>query len=232
MTIVYTTIFGGCDSLKKAPSGASRCVCFVDDPSLYAGHTRGWELIPHTAVNPRREAWHLRCVSHELFPEARKTIWIDASFTLLDLNKLLMDSSGHPIAAMRHHARQDCYHEGLRIIENGQASAADVNRQLHAYRSAGFNPQSMSITCVLVREHTPDVTAFNETWDHEIRTHRGDNTQLSLDYSAWKNGLTIHHLQGEYRNNPYAHHNHKEHKLLRRPYDTDQMGRKWKGAPV
>jgi len=224
--IVYTTIFGQSDSIKKAPSGASRCVCFVDDPASYMGETRGWELVKHPAPNPRREAWHMRCIPHLLFPTARKTIWIDASFTITDLDRLLLDSSGHNISTLRHPWRTTCYEEGRIIIKIGQAEAVDVNRQLDGYRAEGFVPDKLSITCILVRENTQAVTQFNETWDAEIKQHRGDNTQLSLDYAAWKTGQTIHHLAGMYRDNPYAHYNHKDHKELRRPYDTDTTVRR------
>lgn len=222
MIVVYTTIFGGSDSLKAAPSGASRCVCFVDDPGIYMGQTRGWELVQHQAANPRREAWHLRCIPHELFPDARKTVWVDASFTLTDLPKLLLDSSGHPLSGLLHHARRSCFEEGYEIVRVGQASEADVAPQLAGYlATAGFVPSTLTISCILVRENTPAVTAFNELWDAEIQQHLGDNTQLSLDYAAWKTGIGVHHLHGVRKNNPYAVHDHSDHKRRRQPYDTE-----------
>lgn len=226
MIIVYTTIFGWSDNIKAAPSGASRCVCFVDDPVAYAGQTRGWELIKHPAPNPRREAWHLRCVPHLLFPSARKTIWIDASFTITDLDKILLDSSGHDLSVLRHPWRHTCYEEGRIIIKIGQAPAEVVNRQLDEYRAQGFKPEELSISCLIVRENNQKVTQFNECWDEEIRRNPGDNTQLSLDYAAWKAGIRTNYLEGQYRDNPYAHYNHKDHKELRRPYDTDTTVRR------
>lgn len=226
MIVVYTTIFGWSDNLKAAPTGASRAVCFVDDPARYAGQDRGWELIQHPAPNARREAWHLRCIPHLLFPTARKTIWIDASFTITDLDRIVMDSGGHEFCALRHHGRDSCYAEGRKIIDIRQAEAEDVNRQLDGYKAEGFDPSTLTISCLLVRENTPRVTQFNERWDAEIKQHRGDNTQLSLDYSAWRVGLPIHYLHGVYKNNDYAHHNHKDHKELRKPYDTDTTVRR------
>lgn len=221
MTVVYTTIFGNSDSLKKAPSGASRCVCFVDDPARYAGQTRGWELIAHDAAGePRREAWRLRCLAHDLFPEARKSVWIDASFTLTNLPRLLLDASPHLLSGLPHHLRDSCYREGTEIVNVGQADKADIQRQLDGYRREGFRPSGLTISCILVREHTPQVQVFNERWLTEIQTHRGDNTQLSLDYCAWKAGIEVYHLRGVRKNNPYAIHDHADHKLRRKPYDT------------
>jgi hypothetical protein len=216
--VVYTTIFGGSDSLKAAPSGASRCVCFVDDPSIYAGQTRGWELVKHPAPDPRREAWYLRCIAHRLFPEARKTVWIDASFTLTNLPRLLLASANHDLSGLRHHARNSCYDEGREIIKVGQADAASGQAQLSTYRGVGFSPAGLTISCILVRTNTPNVVAFNERWDAEIQKHPGDNTQMSIDYAAWKSGLSWHHLQGVRKNNPYAIHDHDDHKVRRQPY--------------
>lgn len=220
MVVVYTTIFGESDSLKKAPDGASRCVCFVDDPAKYPD-ARGWDLVQVDTKEPRRDAWYTRCVPHLLFPDARKTVWVDASFTITDLPRLLLDSGDHAIAALTHHSRKTCFEEGNEIVRVGQASAADIDAQLNRYRQEGFWQTRLSISCIIVRNNTPSVTAFNVKWRDEIRRHRGDNTQLSLDYAAWKAGLIVHPLQGVRKNNPYAIHDHSDHKRRRKPYDTE-----------
>lgn len=225
MTIVYTAILGPCDSLKPAPVGADRCVCFTDDPA-HVADPKGWDVHLWPAEHwiesdPRREAWRLRCVPHQLFADYDTVIWIDASFTLTDLPQLLRDSTGHDLSGLRHHTRTTCYEEGREIIRVGQAGAVHVNFQMDAYRRAGFRPSSLTISCVLVRTKTPTVQAFNESWAEEIRTHLGDNTQLSLDYSAWKVGLTVHPLQGGRKDNPYAQHDHADHKRRRQPYRTE-----------
>lgn len=217
MTIVYTTIFGGSDSLKPAPEGADRCVCFMDrepeDPM-------GWEVFRHTAfTDPRREAWSFRCIPHKTFPDHTISVWIDGSFTLTNLDSLLFDAGPYEISALRHHKRSSCYAEGHEIVRVGQGDAGDVGQQLAAYRAEHFEPTHLSISCIIVRTNLPTVKAFNETWDREIRKYRGDNTQLSLDYSAWKNGLEIHALKGSRHNNPYAIHDHEDHKKRRRPYE-------------
>lgn len=220
MVIVYTTIFGGSDSLKPAPAGADRCVCFVDDPEVYAD-ALGWELVRHPLAvlrSPRREAWHLRCVPQTLFREYSTVVWIDASFTLTDPPRLLRDAEGHALSGLRHHTRSTCYEEGTAVVLNGQSKPADVSAQLNAYRREGFHPSSLTISCVLLRSNAEKVKAFNELWDAEIQKHPGDNTQLSLDYCAWKGGLTVHHLEGVRKDNPYAVHDHSDHKRRRKPY--------------
>ncbi len=214
--IVFTAILGGSDSLKPAPKGADRCVCFIDgehpDPM-------GWELVLWNATdNPRREAWRLRCVPHELFASHDTSVWVDASFTVTDLPRLLQDASGHDLAGLRHHTRSSCYEEGLEIARIGQADADSVLMQLNRYRHAGFAPSSVTISCVLVRTNTAKVQAFNVRWDSEIHRHHGDNTQVSIDYAAWVNGLSWYHLTGVRKDNPYAVHDHADHKRRRKPY--------------
>ncbi len=217
MVIVYTAILGGSDSLKPAPKDADRCVCF-SDVDVDGAKIDGWEMRPWSNTNPRRAAWHLRCVPHGLFAEFDTTVWVDASFTVIDLPRLLRDSAGHDLSGLQHHKRMDCYGEGIEVVRVGQSQAADVSAQLSGYKRAGFRPSSLTISCILVRQNNPRVTAFNELWDSEIRTHPGDNTQLSLDYCAWKTGIGVHHLQGVRKDNPYAVHDHSDHKRRRKPY--------------
>lgn len=219
--VVYTTIFGESDSLKPAPSGADACICFTDqhhesiDP-------QGWRLVPWVAADPRREAWRLRCVPHQLFGEYSRVIWIDASFTLIDLPRLLADAGKAPIAGLRHHERRSYIAEARRLVRIGQANETDVNRQLEVYRRAGFEGSHLSISCLLVRRRTDAVREFNETWLRQIQGYLGDNTQVSLDYSAWANGLEITALQGDRHFNPYARHDHLDHRRRRKPYMTQE----------
>lgn len=219
--IVFTAILGDCDSLKPAPKGADRCVCFVSgsDPAAVSD-ARGWELVTHATVNPRRDAWRLRCLPHLLFADYERVIWIDASFTLTDLPRLLRDAGSKPIAALRHHERTSCYREGARLVKIKQSNEADVALQLLAYRQAKFEPEHLSSSGVLVRDRSEAVNRFNETWAEQIETYPGDNTQISLDYSAWVNGLTIHGLMGTWKENPYAIHDHGDHRRRRKPYET------------
>lgn len=218
MTIVYTAILGGSDSLKPAPTGADRCVCFVDDPAAYPD-AKGWELLAHRYTgDPRREAWRLRALAHEMFPAYTRVIWIDASFTLTDLPRLLRDAGAVPVAALRHHARRSYYEEGREIVRVGQAAAEDVERQMEAYAKARFVPEHLSISCVLVRDRSESAARFNETWWDQIRLFPGDNTQLSLDFAAWANAFAIAPLTGTRHDNPYARHDAKDHKARRKPY--------------
>lgn len=224
MIVVYTAILGASDSLKPAPKGKYRCVCFTDQPE-HLIDPKGWEIIEWKAESwhdpdPRREAWRLRCIAHSLFLDADVTIWIDASFTLTDLRTLLKDAGRHELSGLSHHARASCYDEGREIVRVGQAKADDVKDQMEAYRRAGFQPDGLTISCILVRRNSPKVARFNARWQREIAAYAGDNTQLSLDYCAWQSGLSVHHLKGVRKDNPYAQHDHADHKKRRLPYQS------------
>lgn len=219
MIVIYTTIFGGSDSLKPAPAGADRCVCFVDDISAYPD-AKGWDLQEVRGVtNPRREAWGLRCMAHQAFPNAT-TVWVDASFTVLNLARLLRDADGAAVSALRHHDRRSCYEEGRELVRIGQSNQAGIERQLSHYKRAGFNAPHLSISCVLVRDQSIQAQRFSETWQQQIDRYHDDNTQVSLDYSAWVNGFAIQGLRGTRHENPYATHDHRDHKRRRKPYQT------------
>ncbi len=213
--IVFTTIFGDSDSLKPAPAGV-RAVCFTDKPRPNAN---GWEIVRHTVTgDPRREAWHVRCVPERWFSDYSRVVWIDASFTLTDLSLLLKHAGDAPVAAIRHHERQSPYQEARRLVRNRQALRNDAEAQIEAYQRAGFEPEHLSIACVIVRDRSKQAKDFGETWDHEIKTWPGDNTQVSLDYSAWVNGFASRALRGSRHHNPYATHDHHDHLRRRQPY--------------
>lgn len=219
MTIVFTTILGGSDSLKPAPPLADRCVCFVDDVSAYPD-AKGWELrqVDVGEQDPRRLAWEMRCVPHLLFGQYDRAVWIDASFTLTNLPRLLKDAGTAPIAALRHHARMSAWEEAVTVVRVGQARRVDVRMQMDAYQREGFTSSHLSISCILVRDRSETAQHFNETWANEIALHLGDNTQLSLDYSAWVSGTEIRALRGTRHDNPYSVHDHADHKRRRKPY--------------
>lgn len=216
--IVYTAILSPCDSLKPAPTGADRCVCFVDDPSAYPD-PKGWELIAHTFTgDPRREAWRLRCLPHTLFPSYDRVVWIDASFKLTNLPRLVTDAGTAAVAALRHHARQSPFDEAQTLVQVGSARQVDADAQVEAYTKAKFRPTHLSISCIVVRNHSESAQRFNQTWWEQIQDFPGDNTQVSIDFSAWANCQEIKALKGTRHENPYATHDARDHKKRRKPY--------------
>lgn len=224
MIVLYTAILGDSDSLKRAPKEPDRCVVFTDDPDCYHPRPRGWDtrLWNITEDGARRDAWRLRCGSSTLFPKAGITVWVDASFVVHDFDRLIADfrSLNVDAAAFPHHERTTCYDEGREIVRLGQSRDAIVRAQLLEYERDGFMPKTLTTTGVLIRRRTHRVDAFNRLWLEHIQRF-GDNTLVSIDYCAWKVGLTIGYLPGSYPDNAYTTFDGEDHHARRRPYIED-----------
>ena len=219
MITVYTAILANSDHLKLAPVGEGRsCVCFWDSSLPRPRDARGWDLVPvAVGPHPRHTAWELRCRSDLLFPESDQTLWIDGSFHVLDLVRLLDDAGDAEAVSMRHPERTTCYEEGAELVKIGQAPADSIERQLAKYRADGFMPTAISTPGILLRRHTERVAAFNGLWQDQIRRYV-ENSQVSIDYCAWKVGLSIRYLDGVYTENPYVRYDSVDHQKRRKPY--------------
>lgn len=221
MIVLYTAILGGSDRLKPAPSvGADRCICFTDDTRLVQ-NAQGWEIRLQPVGegdNPRRLAWQLRCRSHVWFPGADLVVWLDASMFIRDFPRLVGDAGDADLVGMRHPERTSCVDEAEVLVADEKATLEGVTRQVDAYLADGYVPLSLTTAGILLRRHTPRVCAFNRRWASELARYPDDNTQLSLDYCAWKEGVPMTYVAGTYIDNPYLLYDHEEHARRRRPY--------------
>lgn len=211
MIVVYTAIFGASDTLKQAPLGADRCVCFTD------GHIedRGWKIIRKAEqVNPRKAARLLKTTPDLLFPKASLSVWVDGSIEIHDLPAIIEDSGEADLACFAHPDRSDCYAEGKVVIGLDRADPTKINAALNIYRGAGFAPTSLSTTGLFVRRHSSKVSAFNRLW-RDCQAMYGTNDQIHVDYCAWKTGLSVKRLRGHYRENPYATYDRIDHHARR-----------------
>lgn len=212
MIVVYTALFGASDTLKPAPP-ADQCVCFTDDPSLPA---RGWDVRVQTPPpHARTAARHLKLRSHELFPDADRVVWADASIEVRDLDRLLEDAGDAELACLAHPDRSTCYEEGATVARLQIAEPPKIEAALAEYRAAGFVPHRLSTTGLLLRRQTPRVAEFNRIW----RTHLdeyGTNDQVHVDFCAWRAGIEIRYLAGHYRDNPYMVYDQRDHHRRRR----------------
>lgn len=221
--VVYTASIGTAE-LPPAPHVRDphvKYVCVSDQLMPIPG----WERMEVSrSANPRRAARRAKALSHRLFPTADFAIWIDASFELQVLPTVLINdmmTTGCVVAGFRHPDRRRIRDEASVIIENKMARPQDVERQLAAYQSDGFDTEEsrqafLTTTGLMVRAHTPLVREFNERWWHEMKAHTLRD-QLSIDYCAWKMGLSIGYLFGHYRANPYARYDRRKHRRDRAP---------------
>lgn len=213
MIVAYTAIFGGSDSLKQAPP-ADRAICFTDVPPV---DYRGWEIVRQNASGGARVAARLlKMTPHKLFPDAIASVWVDGSIEIRNWQMLMWDSAVHDIACFAHPDRSNCYDEGRMCIRLERANPSSVADALELYTSERFNPTALSTTGLLYRKHTHGVQSFNDLWREHLDKY-GINDQVHIDYCAWKTGVTISHLQGHYRDNPYAFYDRVDHHSRRKP---------------
>lgn len=221
--VVYTAAIGTTETppAPRVRDPQVRYVCLSDR----AEALQSWELMHVSAgANPRRTARRLKALSHRLFPTADLAIWIDASFELHVMPHVLINdmmTTGCMLAGFRHPDRRRIADEAQVVSEQRMAKPDDVARQLATYQHDGFDtndhPQAtLTTTGLFVRAHTPRVLEFNERWWHEMKAHTLRD-QLSIDYCAWKLGLSVGHLFGHYRANPYALYDRRSHRRLRAP---------------
>jgi hypothetical protein len=214
MIILYTAIFGGSDSLKRAPAGPDRCVCFTDDPAIFG---QGWEIVrPSHYSSGRRAARILKLTPDDLFPDASASIWVDGSIEIRDFTALIADAAGADIACLAHPDRSTCYEEGEAVVRLRIAHRSKVSAALALYRRDGFAPTSLSTTGLLYRRRGPKVAVFNRLWREHLDLY-GTNDQVHIDYCAFKTGVPIAYLRGHYRDNPYARYDQVDHHRRRKP---------------
>lgn len=213
MIVLYTAIFGACDSLKPAPPGV-RAVCFTDDPALSGP---GWEIVRRpTEPRARRAARLLKMTPHELFPEASASVWVDGSIAITDWPALMRDTAAAEIACCAHPDRSTCYAEGDTVVRLQIAHRAKVQAALELYRRDGFAPTALSTTGLFYRCHSPRMAAFNRMWRDHLDQY-GTNDQVHVDYCAWKAGVSVTHLPGHYRSNAFARYDQVDHHRRRKP---------------
>lgn len=217
MIVLFTAIFGGSDSLKRAPIGPDRCVCYTDDESVPGPSANGWQIVRMLAEQkPRRLARVLKMTPQELFPDAEASVWVDGSIEIRDWQQLMQGALGSEIACLAHPDRSTCYDEGKTVVRLKIAHPWRVNQALDLYREDGFAPTSLSTTGLFYRLNTHRVAAFNELWRSHLAAY-GTNDQVHVDYCAWKVGVPITHLRGHYRDNPYAKYDQRDHHRRRKP---------------
>lgn len=204
--VVYTCVCGRTDPLRDpVRPGKTRFVCFTDQPL----RSRVWEIVRlPTQDAPKRACRAYKQPSHQIFPEADATLWIDASFILLVSPDEVARQASADVISFWHPDRARITDEAEAIIRAGKGKADAIHAQLAAYKADGWdteaNPQrGITNGGFLYRRHTEAVRRFNAAWHAEVQS-RTLRDQMSIDYVAAKTGVRIGHFPGTVRNNRLA----------------------------
>lgn len=214
MIVVVTAAFGGGLDLLAPDFVAPdvQYVAYTDDPKL---ESRWWQVKlvpPDPSVTPRFQAKRYKVLTHELFPYAEHSLWVDSTFSLaVDPRYLVEASLQKTDLALFSHPWRDCiYEEADACIADGLDLSERIRGQMERYRAAAYPARNGLAACgILLRRHTPAIAALNRAWWTEIVRH-SVRDQLSFDYVCWRLGVRYRKLAGGYYDNPYFRYRRQE----------------------
>lgn len=193
-----------------------RYLCATDLPRRH--RSRIWQPVhvPLVAGDPVLTARQFKIRLHEtirrLVPECTYYVWIDAAYELqVDPTVLVPRLATHDLAVLVHPHRSSIVDEAAAIAGRRKPPVFPMDvlqPQVDRYLADQYPDRSLSTTGLLVRRNDDRTAAFNDRWWQELTTYGHTRDQMSFDYAAWKTGLSITYLEGQYRANPYAFWHH------------------------
>lgn len=203
MTVVFTAALGETDTVRAplAVDPAVRYLCFSERPAVAPYEWIRTDPTDHPQMAARR----IKILAdHPVLQAADLTLWHDASYmltrTLRWLGKGLADWD---LLALRHPRRARIEDEAVAIARYGYLAPDAAQAHVARYRSAGFTENVVTTSGLMGRRVSPLVSAFNTVWWSEVEQWNGRD-QGSIDFSAWRAGLRVRHMDGTVRHNKYA----------------------------
>jgi hypothetical protein len=195
---LYTSIFGGYDTLKRpwCSQSTDTLRCYTDRP-MGDGM---WDIVEMEvdADDPVRKARWVKTHPHVLLPEFDITVWVDGSMELkVDLVKLTPEMLGSAdIAMYGHPQRRGVYEEAMACIKYGKDDEDIIEQQMSRYREEQMPPKyGLVASGLVIRRNNESTRKLNELWWQEIE--RGSKRdQLSFDYCRWKTGVELKVIPG------------------------------------
>lgn len=142
---------------------------------------------------PVRKARYVKTHPHALLPEYDLAIWIDGNVLIRsDISVFLQQAreSGQAcIYGIDHPHRRCLYDEARTLTSTGKDKAIRIQRQIQAYRDAGYQDRNGLIETnfmVVDLTHAGTKTLMRHWWGEIVRYSHRD--QLSINYSLWATG--------------------------------------------
>jgi len=225
-TTVYTSIFGGYDTLydNQYLTDGVDYTCFTD--SNIKSDT--WKVVKSTPLytDSNRNAKKYKLLPHRYLKQYEYSLWIDGNFTVIGnidilVEKYLKDSN---IAFFNHQntsldPRNCIYQEASTILNAGKINMQrtpergilnykdnpkTIINQVQRYQNEGY-PQNNGLIKggIIIRRHNEnDVISAMEAWWEEVK-YNSKRDQLSFNYIAWKQNLKFNYIEGDLRNNEF-----------------------------
>lgn len=210
--VIYTVLLGDKDDLRepRVITPGWDYICFTDQNISSAN----WTIVKWNdgGLGQKKESRRAKILSHEYFPNATTTIYIDASYTVRGNLDEFVEGKTMEVYMTRHPQRDCVYKEAQTIREKGLDDPSLVLEQVGNYRDLGYPDRRGLYRCgVIVRnEHAAE---FNEQWWDEIRTG-SYRDQISAPVAAWKTNTKINEIPHGQVEKFFAPGLHKPYKLL------------------
>lgn len=192
--VVYTAILGDYDVLRDplVVEPNVHYVCYTDQKNIKSDI---WEIRNIQDVPPNDRAVYVRkykMLPHELFPEYKTSVWIDASIQILGkLTELIKKYQRHSnFLLMPHNERICAYEEAFANVVGLLNEKKIVVEQIKKYLQEGYPIDSgLMVGGFLVRNHHEEkIKKTMKDWFCEISCY-SKRDQISLPYVIWKNKL-------------------------------------------
>ena len=166
----------------------------------------GW-AIRHVdkSDDPRRCARRLKILSHETFPDAEYTLWVDGCLTPVEEAWKLVDCflNGADLCVFEHMDRNCVYQELEACTKLKKDDPVLMRKQLRRYKHLGYPYHNgLAETTAVLRRETAAIKTFNELWWSEIE-QGSIRDQLSFNYAAWRLGVAYTTFEGTRVSSPH-----------------------------
>lgn len=192
---VYTCVINMYDTLKPLPNNVEG-VAYLDN--IYTVPQWRSELIKPLFFSNTRNARMVKILSH-LFVDTEYSLWVDGNVELLVPPEefLAKYKDRGDIVLFSAKDVRSTYDEARVVIELNLDKPEVVNPQMEKYFQDGFSNDNIHATGIILRHHTQKVIEFNNYWWSQLCRY-SLRDQLSFDYSAWKTGVKIGELDGNW----------------------------------
>jgi hypothetical protein len=214
--VIYTAIFGDKDKLRNPViiDKEFDYICFTDQ-SLSSKIWKIKKLKIEDNLTSVRMARKIKILSHKYLSNYDYSIWVDGNILikkkLSDLLYRLLKN--HDIATFNHNydsrGKRNCiYKEAEYILENNKSFFRDnseiIKKQILYYKENNYpEDYGLASSSVIFRRHQKNnIISFMQGWWQQLEMF-SFRDQLSFNYVAWKNHLSINYINFDVQKNRY-----------------------------
>lgn len=213
---IYTGIFGGYDTLKKAPLlgfDFYDFIVFGDEIEVAPPWRRG-NVGAQVGDSSRLANRRIKAVPPTCLGGSSISCYIDGNIEISPAITSLFDEfieSGADIGLYRHPNRKTVREEAFACVQQGKAEKRAVEIQIEHYEAIGFMDNELFDGSVIFRiQGSSRLELFGNLWLDEIERWN-TRDQISLPVALRKSGVEVHIFEGTPRKLPrifryYRHH--------------------------